>query len=92
MGEKEHINSPYLIAMWWLITSHGIEGAAIAWTLRALVDALALLGMVRYPLALDLHPLRRLAAITPIGLASLALFRLEAEQRSRRGRSWRWPR
>jgi O-antigen/teichoic acid export membrane protein len=63
----------YLIAMWWLIISRGIEGAAIAWTLRALVDALALLGMVRYPLAVDLQPLRRLAAITPIGLASLAL-------------------
>jgi O-antigen/teichoic acid export membrane protein len=32
----------YLLAMWLLIRSHGIEGAAIAWTGRVVLDALAL--------------------------------------------------
>jgi O-antigen/teichoic acid export membrane protein len=34
----------YLLALWWLISVRGIEGAAIAWTGRVAVDALVLLG------------------------------------------------
>jgi O-antigen/teichoic acid export membrane protein len=32
----------YLAGLWWMIHAHGIEGAAIAWTARCLVDGLAL--------------------------------------------------
>ena len=32
----------YLLALWWLISSYGVEGAAIAWTVRVGVDALIL--------------------------------------------------
>ncbi len=35
----------YLAALWWLIKTHGIEGAAIAWTVRTAVDALVLFGL-----------------------------------------------
>jgi O-antigen/teichoic acid export membrane protein len=35
----------YLLALWWLARLHGIEGAAIAWTVRVAVDALALFVM-----------------------------------------------
>jgi O-antigen/teichoic acid export membrane protein len=34
----------YLLALWWLIRVHGIEGAAIAWTGRVAVDAVVLLA------------------------------------------------
>ena len=32
----------YLLALWWLISSYGVEGAAIAWTVRVGVDAFIL--------------------------------------------------
>ncbi|HEV2495133.1 MAG TPA: flippase [Terriglobia bacterium] len=32
----------YLVTAWWLIRSHGVEGAAIAWVARVTVDALLL--------------------------------------------------
>ena len=35
----------YLLALWWLARSHGIEGVAIAWTVRVAADALALFVM-----------------------------------------------
>ena len=34
----------YLAALWWLVGAYGIAGAAAAWTLRATVDAVALLA------------------------------------------------
>ena len=37
----------YLLALWWLISAHGVEGAAIAWTARVGVDALILFGAAR---------------------------------------------
>ena len=37
----------YLLALWVLSRMHGIEGAAIAWTARVFVDALALFGIAR---------------------------------------------
>ena len=33
----------YLTGVWWLIHVRGVEGAAIAWTIRAAVDAIVLL-------------------------------------------------
>ena len=35
----------YLIALWWLLVNYGVEGAAVAWLLRASVDALILFYM-----------------------------------------------
>ena len=35
----------YLLALWWLIGARGIEGAAIAWTGRVIVDAAVLAGL-----------------------------------------------
>lgn len=37
----------YLLALWWLISTHGVEGAAVAWTARVGVDALILFVMVQ---------------------------------------------
>jgi O-antigen/teichoic acid export membrane protein len=37
----------YLLALWWLISSYGVEGAAIAWTARVVLDALMLFGLAR---------------------------------------------
>lgn len=37
----------YLGLLWWMIGAHGIEGAAIAWTLRVTVDALLMFVLAR---------------------------------------------
>lgn len=37
----------YLLGLWWLISSYGVEGAAIAWTARVGVDALILFVMAK---------------------------------------------
>lgn len=37
----------YLAALWWLVRTRGIEGAAIAWLVRVLVDTIALFWMAR---------------------------------------------
>lgn len=37
----------YLVLLWWLIGTRGIEGAAIAWSARVAVDALFLFGLAR---------------------------------------------
>jgi O-antigen/teichoic acid export membrane protein len=38
----------YLLALWWLISLHGVEGAAIAWTARVGMDALILFVLVKW--------------------------------------------
>jgi O-antigen/teichoic acid export membrane protein len=35
----------YLLLLWWALQHHGIVGASVVWTLRALVDAVALYAM-----------------------------------------------
>jgi O-antigen/teichoic acid export membrane protein len=37
----------YLGLLWWLIGTRGIEGAAVAWTVRVAADALFLFGLAR---------------------------------------------
>jgi O-antigen/teichoic acid export membrane protein len=37
----------YLGLLWWLVSTRGIEGAAIAWSVRVAVDALFLFGMAK---------------------------------------------
>ncbi len=56
---------PYLVALWFLIHTVGLVGAAIAWSLRASFDALALMLIGR----LSLRELRRaLPALAGIGI------------------------
>jgi O-antigen/teichoic acid export membrane protein len=37
----------YVALLWWLISTRGIEGAAIAWSTRVAVDALLLFGLAK---------------------------------------------
>jgi O-antigen/teichoic acid export membrane protein len=37
----------YIVAAWLLVASHGIQGAAIAWTLRVVIDAIVLFVFAR---------------------------------------------
>lgn len=63
----------YLGLLWWLITTRGIEGAAIAWTARVAVDALFLFGLAKRFLP-GKSPLRlRTALLSAIALLILAL-------------------
>src|SRR6266576_334681 len=66
----------YLIALWSLTKAHGIDGAAIAWTGRAAIDALVLFAMAKRCFQVD-SPLRSqttlLVAIAFVTLALAAL-------------------
>ena len=53
----------YLGMLWWLISARGIEGAAIAWTVRMGIDAVFLLGLAK----------RLLPRKNPMRLAALLL-------------------
>jgi len=63
----------YLAALWWLTRTHGIEGAAIAWTARAIVDALVLFVLAKrfLPARVPLGSQTILVAV--LALASLAI-------------------
>lgn len=37
----------YLVVLWWLMTDHGIVGAAVAWLARVVVDAVIIFAMAR---------------------------------------------
>jgi len=61
----------YLGLLWAMIRAHGVEGAAMAWTIRIAIDAL-----IMFMFALRLLPECRTAfrrAIAPLGFALLAL-------------------
>jgi O-antigen/teichoic acid export membrane protein len=66
----------YLVALYWLIEAHGIEGAAIAWTARVVVDALVLFGLAKrfLPVGAAFRPQTSLLvalALVTLGLAAL---------------------
>ena len=63
----------YLAALWWLTKTHGIEGAAIAWTARTSVDALVLFVLARrfLPARVAFSPQTILLVV--LALASLAI-------------------
>ncbi len=46
---------PYLISLFWLTTSYGIVGTALAWTIRALADLVALHVLARRKMSADRH-------------------------------------
>ncbi len=61
----------YIALMFWLLNAHGIVGVAIAWLLRAAVDA-ALLTLLAHWLAKDITAASR--QIFPLLVVPLALF------------------
>jgi O-antigen/teichoic acid export membrane protein len=62
----------YLGLLWWLISTRGIEGAAIAWSARVAFDALFLFGLSRR--FVPRSPIRlQTAVLTAIALGILAL-------------------
>jgi O-antigen/teichoic acid export membrane protein len=63
----------YFLALWYLIRGYGVDGAAMAWTLRAAIDVVALLFLVRHPLGLPLVSLHRLAIMVMMGMLALAV-------------------
>lgn len=63
----------YLVTAWWLIGEYGIEGAAIAWVVRVVVDTLFLFGMVRLFLATNVRKIGRMAFAICVALLILAI-------------------
>jgi O-antigen/teichoic acid export membrane protein len=57
----------YLLALWWLISAHGVEGAAMAWTARVGVDG----AEKSLPIGASLRPQTTL--LTALALVTLAL-------------------
>jgi O-antigen/teichoic acid export membrane protein len=58
---------PYLVSVWWLVEAFGVTGAAMAWTLRAVVDT-ALLFLVASRLMPGIGS--RLGALRWVGAAT----------------------
>ena len=67
LGARFHLLEvgPYLAALWLLVAWRGIEGAAMAWALRAGVDAALLLSA-----AVRLYPAARPAVVRAGGIAA----------------------
>jgi O-antigen/teichoic acid export membrane protein len=63
----------YLLALWWLISSYGVEGAAIAWTVRVGVDALILFVMAKRSLPGTALMTGRVTLMSVAALLSLTL-------------------
>jgi O-antigen/teichoic acid export membrane protein len=63
----------YLAGLWWLVAAHGIEGAAIAWTARVAVDALALFLFAHRLVPLGWAQLRGTVLLGAAGAGSAAL-------------------
>jgi O-antigen/teichoic acid export membrane protein len=66
----------YLLALWYLSTRYGIDGAAIAWTARAFIDALVLFVIAKRLLPNGSHPATR---VTALMTASLVVFTFAAQ-------------
>jgi O-antigen/teichoic acid export membrane protein len=63
----------YLFAVWWITRAFGIEGTAIVWLLRVIVDAVILFGVARRLLKESAFVVRRSALMLGAGLTILAL-------------------
>jgi O-antigen/teichoic acid export membrane protein len=63
----------YLLALWWLSRTHGIEGAAIAWTSRVFIDAFALFAMSKRFLPHGTHLSPQTSVILILSLVVLTL-------------------
>ena len=63
----------YLLAAWYMTGSYGIEGAALVWVLRAMVDTVGLFIMAERFLPNGASVIRRAIAIMAIGLFILMI-------------------
>jgi O-antigen/teichoic acid export membrane protein len=63
----------YLLGLWWLIRHAGIQGAAIAWTARCLIDTAAVFGIARGLTRPHGLPVRVFVLSTVLAVASSAL-------------------
>jgi O-antigen/teichoic acid export membrane protein len=61
----------YVLALWVLLKGYGIEGAAVAWTARVVVDGAALAAMARQLLPASAPLLRRMALPGAIAVLTL---------------------
>ena len=61
----------YLLGVWWAIGRYGIEGAALAWTVRVILDALLLFVLAKR--LLPHTPLVNVKSMTTMLLAIMAL-------------------
>jgi O-antigen/teichoic acid export membrane protein len=68
----------YLLAIWWLIGSYGIEGAAIAWVIRIGVDAIFLFGMAHRFLPIKASIIRKKILAAGAAILTLILASLQA--------------
>ncbi len=69
----------YLLCLWWLLSRYGIEGAAIAWTLRVVADAALLLAVTCRLVPGTATPIRRLAVLLGGALFILGLCAFTAD-------------
>ena len=63
----------YLLSLWWLLGTFGIEGAAFTWMARAAVDALVLFAMTWRFLPTNATVVRRITLILVAALLTLNL-------------------
>lgn len=61
----------YLLGLWWMLDVAGIVGAAVAWTIRVTIDALALLRMAHVVAPAGVRLPGRLVLAVMLGLAAL---------------------
>ena len=66
----------YLVGVWWLTSSYGIEGTAIAWMLRVIMDMVVLYTVTWWILPDTAYVIRRsaLMVIMALGVFMLAVF------------------
>lgn len=63
----------YLVMLWWMVRTHGFEGAALAWSARVALDALVLFVFARRLLPGKAFHRPRLGVLGTSGLLSLAV-------------------
>lgn len=54
----------YLLAVWWAVSAHGLDGVAIIWTIRILIDAIALFLLSKMFIGAGLKINRRTKLVT----------------------------
>ncbi len=68
----------YLLALWWLLGAYGIEGAAIAWVGRIIIDTAALFLMAERLLPAGAAAIRRMGLVMGTSLLTMILVALPA--------------
>jgi len=73
-GKLHLIELPfYLVTVWWLTRTMGIEGTAIAWVARVMVDTLILFGMAQRLLRYGTSVVRDLVLVTGVSVVILLM-------------------